>query len=55
MPFLICYNAPALSVAIRVCPFLKAAVIPAISALFMIFMLVSPYCNEKTKKKLRRQ
>jgi hypothetical protein len=40
---LICHNAPALSVATRVCSFIKAAAISASSALLMVLlMLVHP-------------
>jgi hypothetical protein len=44
MLFLICHSAPALSVAIWVRSFIKAAAIPASSALFMeLLMLILQY------------
>jgi hypothetical protein len=42
MLFLICHSAPALSVAIWVCTFIKAAAIPASSALFMVLLMLVP-------------
>ena len=42
MLFLFCHSAPALSVAIWVCSFIKAAAILASSALFMILLMLVP-------------
>jgi hypothetical protein len=42
MLFLICHCAPALSVAEWVCAFIKAAEIPAGSALFMVSLILVP-------------
>jgi len=42
MLFLICHSAPALSVAIRACSFIKAAATSAKSALFMVFVMLAP-------------
>jgi len=42
MLFLISHSAPALSVAIWVCSFIKAAAIPASLALLMVILLLVP-------------
>ena len=42
MLFLICHSAPALSVAIKVCSYIKAAAIPASLALFMVLLMLVP-------------
>ena len=42
MLFLICHSAPVLSIAMWVCSFIKAAAIPASSALFMVLLMLVP-------------
>ena len=42
MLFHICQSAPVLSVAIKVCSFIKAAAIPASSALLMVLLMLVP-------------
>jgi hypothetical protein len=42
MLFLICHSAPALSVAIWVCSFMKAAASPTSSDLFMVLLMRVP-------------
>jgi hypothetical protein len=42
MLFLSCHSAPALSVSMWVCSFIKAAAHPASSALFMVLLLLVP-------------
>ena len=42
MLFLICHSAPALSVALWVCSFIKAATIPASSTSCMVMLMLVP-------------
>jgi len=44
MLFLICHSVLALSVAIWVCSFIKAAAIPASSALFLVLFMPCQQC-----------